>query len=59
MYFNVNMFTKYIGEDTTNELIAIFAVFDFWFTKNINGRRMIGIKWYFENDRSGVEKFTF
>jgi len=30
-----------------NELIAIFVVVDFWLTKNVIGKKMIGIRWFF------------
>ena len=39
------------------ELIFLFIVFDFWTTKNINGRRMIGVRWFFDDDEYGVERF--
>lgn len=42
-----------------NELIAIFVVIDFWFTKNIAGKQMIGVRWFFQNDEYGTEKFMF
>jgi hypothetical protein len=42
-----------------NELIAIFVVIDFWFTKNVSGKMMLGVRWYFQNDEYGTEKFMF
>ena len=36
------------------ELLFIFIVVDFWMTKNIIGRQMLGIRWYFGDDEYGV-----
>ncbi len=41
------------------ELILIFIVIDFWLTKNVTGRRMIGLRWSFDDDQYGVERFKF
>jgi hypothetical protein len=30
------------------ELVLLFVVLDFWLTKNVTGKRMIGLKWGFE-----------
>ena len=30
------------------ELVLLFVVLDFWLTKNIIGKRMIGVRWGFE-----------
>jgi hypothetical protein len=48
-----------IPVDSVNYLIIFFVVIDFWVTKNISGRRMIGIRWYFDNDQYGTERFYF
>jgi hypothetical protein len=37
-----------------NELIAIFIVVDFWLTKNVVGKKMIGVHWFFSNDEYGT-----
>ncbi len=59
MYLFESTFTKLIGEIVVNQLIIFFVVIDFWMTKNVNGRRMIGVKWYYENDHYGIERFKF
>jgi hypothetical protein len=59
LYMMIGYMKKLIGEDPTEELIIIFVVIDFWVTKNVNGRKMIGIRWFFENDQYGVERFKF
>lgn len=41
------------------ELLFIFIVVDFWMTKNVNGRQMLGVRWYFGDDEYGVERFKF
>lgn len=33
------------------------VVADFWWTKNITGRKLVGLKWGFEEDRAGNERF--
>jgi hypothetical protein len=48
-----------IGMNVTDELIVIFVVIDFWLTKNVTARKMIGLRWFFENDQYGVERFKF
>jgi hypothetical protein len=40
-------------------MIAIFAVVDFWFTKNVNGKRLLSLRWFFDDDEYGTEKFMF
>jgi len=42
-----------------NELIAVVAVIDFWFTKNVNGKKLLGVRWFFDEDEYGTEKFMF
>ena len=34
-------------------------VLDFWFTKNITGRLMTGLRWAFEEDEYGIERLRF
>lgn len=59
LYLFSGQITSLINNEPTYELISIFLVVDFWVTKNINGRKMIGIRWFFENDEYGVERFKF
>lgn len=42
-----------------NELVILFVVLEFWFTKNIVGKRMIGARWFFGKDQFGVERLMF
>ena len=37
-----------------NELMVVFAVLDFWVTKNFTGKRLLGIRWYFDVDEHGT-----
>jgi len=37
-----------------NELIAVVAVIDFWFTKNVNGKKLLGVRWFFDEDEYGT-----
>ena len=39
------------------EGVLIAIVIDFWVTKNITGRKLIGLKWGFEQDQNGIERF--
>ena len=39
--------------------MAVLAVLDFWLTKNFIGKRLLGLRWYFDVDEYGVEKFFF
>lgn len=43
----------------TSQLTAIFVVVDFWFTKNVNGRRLVGLRWFYGEDEHAVERFMF
>lgn len=47
-------FTPIVGKILIIELILIFIVIDFWLTKNVTGRRMIGLRWSFDDDQYGV-----
>lgn len=53
------MFAAMLTEQIVIELILIFIVVDFWFTKNINGRKMLGLRWEFGEDEYGVERFKY
>ena len=44
-FYLFQMFAALLTEQITVELILIFIVVDFWFTKNINGRKMLGLRW--------------
>jgi hypothetical protein len=59
LYMMISFVKTLIGENPTEQLIVFFVVIDFWLTKNVNGRKMIGIRWFFENDQYGVERFKF
>lgn len=37
-----------------NEMMVVFAVLDFWVTKNFTGKRLLGIRWYFDVDEHGT-----
>lgn len=41
------------------ELFLLALVVDFWLTKNIVGRKMIGLRWSFDDDQYGIERFKF
>lgn len=41
------LMTGLVGNMIVVELILIFVVVDFWFTKNITGRKMAGLRWSF------------
>lgn len=43
----------------TSQLTAVFVVVDFWYTKNVNGRRLLGLRWFFGEDEFAVERFGF
>jgi len=49
-----SMFATFFSNVVIYELIAIAVVLDFWFTKNITGKKMLGVRWYFENDEYGT-----
>jgi hypothetical protein len=34
-------------------------IVDFWFTKNICGRGLLGLRWYFDEDPYGVWRFMY
>jgi hypothetical protein len=53
------MFTTLFNGLVLNEMMVVFVVLDFWLTKNFNGKRMLGIKWYFDVDGYGSEKFFY
>ena len=36
-----------------NELLIILLVMDFWFTKNISGRSLVGLRWWLEENDNG------
>jgi hypothetical protein len=54
-----NLISKVVGKLITIEVILIFIVIDFWLTKNVSGRKMIGTRWSFGEDEYGVERFKF
>jgi hypothetical protein len=40
--------TALLSKTAVIEIVLLFVVIDFWLTKNIIGRRMIGMRWGFE-----------
>lgn len=40
----------FITKTIVIELILLFVVIDFWLTKNVTGKKMIGMKWGFEEN---------
>jgi hypothetical protein len=30
------------------QFVILFTVIEFWFTKNITGKRMMGMRWFFD-----------
>jgi hypothetical protein len=53
------IFTTMFSGLVINEFIAIFVIIDFWFTKNVNGKRLLSLRWFFDDDEFGTEKFMF
>lgn len=47
LYMMIGYIKSLIGKNPTDELIVFFVVVDFWLTKNVTGRKMIGIRWFF------------
>lgn len=46
MFFR-NFFTGLFGKIVLIELVLLFVVLDFWLTKNVTGKKMLGIRWAF------------
>jgi hypothetical protein len=44
------------GALTLNQLIILLTVIDFWYTKNISGRRLVGLRWWLEEDENEIER---
>ena len=59
MFYMKGMFEGLTSPIIYLELIFVFMVVDFWMTKNITGRQMLGVRWYFGDDEYGVERFKF
>lgn len=38
------------------EFILVFTILDFWITKNYNGKKMLGQRWFFGEDEEGKER---
>lgn len=39
--------------------MVTLIIVDFWFTKNVLGRGLIGLRWFFGEDENGVERFMY
>lgn len=50
LFYFEEIFDELITELGTDELTVLFVIVDFWFTKNVNGRRLIGLRWFFAED---------
>ena len=48
------MFSTLFSGLVLNELMVVFIVIDFWVTKNFTGKRLLGIRWYFDVDEHGT-----
>jgi hypothetical protein len=54
MFLFRGIFTNMFNALVINELIAVVAVIDFWFTKNVNGKKLLGLRWFFDEDEYGT-----
>ena len=59
IFFFSGVLVAIFNKTLVYQLIVIFVVVEFWFTKNITGRRLIGIRWYFGEDQYGREKLMY
>ena len=41
-------------------VIMLAQVFDFWMTKNVSGRLLVGLRWWSQDDtKTGKQKWVF
>ena len=59
MFVFRGIFSTIVNGLVLNEIIAICCVVDFWLTKNFTGKRLLGVRWYFDQDEFGTEKFFY
>lgn len=45
-----------LSEIFLSELVISLVVFDFWLTKNISGRLLVGLRWWLDEDEYEVER---
>jgi hypothetical protein len=48
-----------LGNITVFVLVVIIMAMDFWFTKNIAGRKLVGLKWDAVFDDDGKQEWVF
>ena len=52
-------FSLFLSSTYTFILTTLCSILDFWITKNVAGRRLVGLRWWRGYDRSGQETFLF
>lgn len=55
------MFLGFIVSSTMNVFLSIFAciLLDFWVTKNITGRKLVGLRWWAFMDEEGETDYIY
>jgi hypothetical protein len=59
------LLTYFLGSIFTDNFTLIFVLtilflaFDFWTTKNISGRLLVGLRWWNEIQPDGTNKWVF
>lgn len=44
----------FINTLISTEIVITLVIVDFWFTKNVLARGLIGLRWFFGDDENGV-----
>lgn len=58
LYFKT-VLINFVSDTFIKEFMFFFSVIDFWFTKNYNGKRLLGLHWCFSQDPYGQERFKY
>jgi hypothetical protein len=53
------LFRSVFSEKFSTQLVLLFIVVEFWWTKNITGKRMLGVTWFFSEDIYKTERLMF
>ncbi len=49
----------FLSSIVLTELLVLLMIVDFWYTKNVSGRRMVGLRWWVNFDEAGEEEWKF
>ena len=59
LYITSGVFELILSKTIVTFILLILSVLDFWFVKNISGRKLVGLKWWSEVNEKMEDDWYF